>query len=81
MRQALGAEAAGLPVIDHTIYWDAQRAGRLSQPDVAGRILNREYVHLWLYIRGSEWEKDRWVEQAGYVPVWDDGTIRQYRRQ
>lgn len=79
LRQALGAEAAGMPVIDHTIYWDAWRAGRLSQPDVQERIRNREYVNIWLYARRSEWES--FVKEAGYVVVGEDATIRQYGRR
>jgi hypothetical protein len=78
LRQALGADTAGLPVVDHTIYWDAKRAGRLSEPDVGQRIQQREYANIWLYVRGSEWEEA--VTKAGYVPVWEDGTYRQYRR-
>ncbi len=76
--QALGPDTAGLPVIDHTIYWDAMRAGRLSEPDVMKRIEKHEYVNIWLYVRGSEWEQA--VRDAGYVPVWEDETYRQYRR-
>ncbi|OAI46136.1 hypothetical protein AYO44_11910 [Planctomycetaceae bacterium SCGC AG-212-F19] len=80
LRQALGAETAGLPVVDHTIYWDASRAGRLAHPDVQERIQNREYVNIWLDTGRSDWDWEPFVLKAGYVLLKDDGTLRQYTR-
>jgi len=76
--QALGADAGDVPAIDHTIYWDAGRAGKLSQPDIRARIAQREYENIWLYVRRTEWEP--FVRQAGYVVTWEDGDYRQFTK-
>jgi hypothetical protein len=78
VRHALGPASAGVPVVDHTIYNDALEAGRLSRPDIIERIRNREYVNIWLFVRGSHWEA--FVKEAGYKLVGADGDIRHYRR-
>jgi hypothetical protein len=78
VRQALGSESGDVPVIDHTVYWDARRAGKLSRPDVVERIKAREYANLWLYARNSEWEQ--FVRQAGYIPANENGVFRQWSR-
>ena len=76
--QALGVDAGDVPAIDHTIYWDAGRAGKLSQPDILKRIEARQYENIWLYIRRTEWEP--FVRKAGYVLTWEDGDYRQFTK-
>jgi hypothetical protein len=78
VRQALGSDSSEIPVIDHTVYWDAWRAGRLSKPDIQERIKQREYATIWLYGEHSTWEQ--FVKEAGYEAVKQDGIFKQYRR-
>jgi hypothetical protein len=84
VRQALGSHAAGVPIIEHTVYWDAERAtsarwpnGRLSHPNVEERIKLHQYGSIWLYTEHSTWEPV--VKAAGYEVVKEDGMFRQYR--
>jgi hypothetical protein len=78
VRLALGKESDDVPVVDHTIYWDARTAGKLSHPDINAKIAAHEYVNIWLYRHNSWWEPE--VKKAGYVVFKEDGAFRQYRR-
>src|SRR5262249_23305694 len=78
VRVALGKESDDVPVVDHTIYWDARTAGKLSHPDINAKIAAHEYVNIWLYRHNSWWEPE--VKKAGYVAFKEDGAFRQYRR-
>jgi hypothetical protein len=85
-RQALGSGAAAIPVIEHTVYWDAGRAtssrwphGRLSQPDIEERIRQQQYSDIWVLAQDSTWEP--FVKEANYEAVKEDSGFRHYRRR
>jgi hypothetical protein len=85
VRQALGRDAAAIPVIEHTVYWDAERAtssrwpyGRLSRPDIEERIRQQQYADIWVLAEDSIWEP--FVKEAGYEVVKEEAGCRQYRR-
>ncbi len=77
-RQALGSGARGLPIIDHSIYWDALRAGRITDGGIAARIRDRYFATVWTLQPGSLWEHE--LQEAGYVLARREGAHCQYVR-
>ncbi|MGE3807499.1 MAG: hypothetical protein AB7K24_22785, partial [Gemmataceae bacterium] len=65
IRQAMGAEAVKVPVVDLTIYPDARAAGLIRDGGIEQRIRDRKFSDLWLEGRESYWADA--ARNAGYV--------------
>jgi hypothetical protein len=71
VRCALGDEARTIPVIEDTIYWDAQRAGLIKDEGIEKRLETHHYETLWL--ANPTWRER--AEKAGYR---EQGAVGDY---